>query len=303
MAVVRNAGVRMRGPVSNRAGRACCARTRTTRCALRLSQSSSAATSALEGSLRQALQENGSKRSVAPEDRAEGAVIGECIDALELDGGVRNPTSSGLLDGRWRLLFTTRPGTSSPIQRAFTGVEAFSIFQDISLSNEACEPRVDNVVVFGDGIGELRVEADAITDARPLEGFVPRKGQGLPFLGKSDNSPPSAPNKRIDFQFSRAAFDLKALPFKIPYPVPFKLLQDESKGWLDTTYLSPCGTFRISRGNKGTVFVLQKQQAEVEEEEEDYEGMGLLEVIRRGASSRAVRAAIDKTVGEAAGSD
>ena len=121
MAVVRNAGVRMRGPASNRAGRAYRARTRTTRCALRLSQSSSAATSALEGRLRQALQENGSKRSVAPEDRAEGAVIGECIDALELDGGVRNPTSSGLLDGRWRLLFTTRPGTSSPIQRAFTG--------------------------------------------------------------------------------------------------------------------------------------------------------------------------------------
>ena len=142
---------------------------------------------------------------------------------------------------------------------SYSGVEAFSIFQDISLSNEACEPRVDNVVVFGDGIGELRVEADAITDARPLEGFVPRKGQGLPFLGKSDNSPPSAPNKRIDFQFSRAAFDLKALPFKIPYPVPFKLLRDESKGWLDTTYLSPDGTLRISRGNKGTTFVLIKE--------------------------------------------
>merc|ERR1719387_1998404 len=268
MAVVRNAGVRMRGPVSNRAGRACRARTRTTRCALRLSQSSSAATSALEGSLRQALQENGSKRSVAPEDRAEGAVIGECIDALELDGGVRNPTSSGLLDGRWRLLFTTRPGTSSPIQRAFTGVEAFSIFQDISLSNE--RPKVDNVVVFGDEAGVLRVEAEAVTDSRPRAGFVPRRGAGIPIFGKSDSSPPSCADKRIDFQFSKAAFDLKALPFKIPYPVPFRLLQDESKGWLDTTYLSPCGTFRISRGNKGTVFVLQKQQAEVEEEE-DYE--------------------------------
>lgn len=34
---------------------------------------------------------------------------------------------------------------------------------------------------------------------------------------------------RIDFQFDQAAFDLAALPFKIPYPVPFKLLGDETK--------------------------------------------------------------------------
>ena len=34
---------------------------------------------------------------------------------------------------------------------------------------------------------------------------------------------------RIDFQFDCAAFDLAALPFKIPYPVPFKLLGDETK--------------------------------------------------------------------------
>lgn len=34
---------------------------------------------------------------------------------------------------------------------------------------------------------------------------------------------------RIDFQFDRAAFTFKSLPFKIPYPVPFKLLGDETK--------------------------------------------------------------------------
>lgn len=34
---------------------------------------------------------------------------------------------------------------------------------------------------------------------------------------------------RIDFQFDKAAFEFKALPFKIPYPVPFKLLGDETK--------------------------------------------------------------------------
>lgn len=56
--------------------------------------------------------------------------------------------------------------------------------------------------------------------------------------------------KRILFQFDRAAFSFKFLPFKVPYPVPFRLLGDEAKGWLDTTYLSPSGDLRISRGNK-----------------------------------------------------
>lgn len=56
--------------------------------------------------------------------------------------------------------------------------------------------------------------------------------------------------KRILFRFDRAAFTFKFLPFKVPYPVPFKLLGDEAKGWLDTTYLSHSGNLRISRGNK-----------------------------------------------------
>ena len=59
--------------------------------------------------------------------------------------------------------------------------------------------------------------------------------------------------KRILFRFDKAAFELKFLPFKVPYPVPFRLLGDEAKGWLDTTYLSESGNLRISRGNKVTL--------------------------------------------------
>ena len=33
------------------------------------------------------------------------------------------------------------------------------------------------------------------------------------------------------------------------------------QGWLDTTYLSEDGSFRISKGNKGTVFVLVREQS------------------------------------------
>lgn len=39
----------------------------------------------------------------------------------------------------------------------------------------------------------------------------------------------TAQDKRIDFWFDQAAFKLGFLPFKIPYPVPFRLLGDETK--------------------------------------------------------------------------
>ncbi|KAH9789365.1 putative plastid-lipid-associated protein 12 [Citrus sinensis] len=116
-----------------------------------------------------------------------------------------------------------------PDPRTFVGVETFSVFQEISLRTN--DPRVSNIVKFSEAIGELKVEAAAsIKDG-----------------------------KRILFQFDKAAFSFKFLPFKFPYPVPFRLLGDEAKGWLDTTYLSPSGNLRISRGNKGTTFVLQKK--------------------------------------------
>ncbi|KAL4560973.1 hypothetical protein LXL04_033131 [Taraxacum kok-saghyz] len=155
--------------------------------------------------------------------------VEQAVAVLEATKGVPDPTSSSLIEGRWQLIFTTRPGTASPIQRTFVGVDLFSVFQEIYLQTN--DPRVSNIVKFSDVIGELKVEAAAaINDG-----------------------------KRILFRFDKAAFSFKFLPFKVPYPVPFKLLGDEAKGWLDTTYLSESGNLRISRGNKGTTFVLQKQ--------------------------------------------
>ncbi|KAK9865349.1 hypothetical protein WJX84_010652 [Apatococcus fuscideae] len=192
------------------------------------------------------------KSGIAPEALE---ALEQAVEILEDKGGVQAPTNSTLLEGRWRLLFTTRPGSASPIQRTFTGVDAFTVYQEILLDGPN-GARVNNIVDFGGRIGQLKVEAEANTVSRPLPGFTPRKGKGLPLFGKSESTPPSSPEVRIDFQFDTAAFDLAVLPFKIPYPVPFKLLGDETKGWLDITYLSPDGQFRLSRGNKGTLFVL-----------------------------------------------
>ena len=208
--------------------------------------------------------------------------------------GIAQPSESPLLEGRWRLLYTSRPGTASPIQRSFTAVDAFTIYQEIILSN-ATTPRVNNIVDFGD-TGYLKVEAEASTQGRPLPNFTPRQSPGLPFgfLGVSSTAPPLRPGIRVDFQFDRAAFYFKLLPFTIPYPVPFRLLGDERKGFIDVTYMSKDGTFRLSRGNKGTLFVLVK---------DDLPKTNLLKEIKAGAnangrsrSDQKIEALIEETI-------
>ncbi|KAG6630072.1 hypothetical protein CIPAW_14G129700 [Carya illinoinensis] len=137
----------------------------------------------------------GRGRSASPQQLSD---VDRAVQVLEGFEGVQEPTSSSLIEGRWQLMFTTRPQTASPIQRTFVGVDFFSVFQEVYLRTN--DPRVSNIIKFSDAIGELKVEAAAsIKDG------------------------------------------------------------DEAKGWLDTTYLSPSGDLRISRGNKGTTFVLQKK--------------------------------------------
>ncbi|KAK8948248.1 hypothetical protein KSP40_PGU013624 [Platanthera guangdongensis] len=42
--------------------------------------------------------------------------VGRAVEALENLKGIADPTNSDLIEGRWQLVFTTRPGTASPIQ-------------------------------------------------------------------------------------------------------------------------------------------------------------------------------------------
>lgn len=57
----------------------------------------------------------------------------KAVEDLETDGGVLERASSPLVDGQWRLIFTTTPGTASPVQRSFVGVDNFAIYQDIDI--------------------------------------------------------------------------------------------------------------------------------------------------------------------------
>eukprot|EP00892_Ulva_mutabilis_P007085 jgi/Ulvmu1/4749/UM020_0033.1 len=244
--------------------------------------------SALESQILSAIKDvkGRGKEGLSEEQQSQ---LQDAVEQLESVGGVTDPTTKpDVLDGRWRLLYTSRPGSASPIQRAFTGTEQFKIYQEVKLA-ETGPCRVNNVVEFGDhaSVGVLTVEAMASTGSRPLQGFTPRKGAGLALFGKSSVEPPAKDNMRIDFQFDQAAFDFKALPFNIPYPVPFRQLGDETKGWIDITYMNEDGTFRLTRGNKGTLFVLVKE----EEDTEDLPPVdALLSAIEAGEDGKVVSA-------------
>lgn len=167
---------------------------------------------------------------------------GELFDQVAL---LESPVTAEALNGTWRLLYTSKsafdarnplgkrvdgtspgleafsgpgPASSSPIQRLLTSLPV-EIQQNIDLG----AGRVDQLVLAGDVT--LRLSASALYN-----------------------------DGRLDFTFDLAYFEFLGL--RVPYPVPFRLLGDEAKGWLDTTYVSD--NLRISKGNKGTTFILAR---------------------------------------------
>ena len=191
--------------------------------------------------------------------------IASLVSQLEVSGlSIERPAIAPEIYGRWRLVQTTNADSASPIQRKAVDTTKFAIFQDILVNDEG-QLVVSQVVKFSVK-NELCVDALASTAAYPLPELTERKSTGkvlgLNILGVSlvgnDALPdPNTPDSRIDFVFDEGNFDLDGI--KIPYPVPFRLplFRDWVKGWIDITYLSD--RVRISRGNKGTTFVLLKE--------------------------------------------
>ena len=186
------------------------------------------------------------------------------VSQLEQIKSIPRPAISPQIMGRWRLLQTTNADTSSPIQRKAVDTSKFPIYQDITL-NEKNQLVVSQVVKFGD-TAELCVDALASTSQYPLPELTERESTGkilgmnllgVSLVGEEAKPDPNRPDSRIDFVFDEGNFDFNGV--RIPYPVPFRLpiLRDTVKGWIDITYLSE--RLRISRGNKGTTFILAKE--------------------------------------------
>mmetsp|Transcript_31065 Transcript_31065/g.89800 ORF Transcript_31065/g.89800 Transcript_31065/m.89800 type:complete len:255 (+) Transcript_31065:91-855(+) len=216
--------------------------------------------SVLENELLQAIEDLGSSR-LANNDR-----ITELVASLESCPSIPTPAIAEEVYGRWKLIHTNNANTASPIQRKAVDSSKFAIYQDI-VFNENNQLVVSQVVKFSDS-AELKVDALASTSAYPLPELTERKGDGkilgLNILGVSKVGDEAAedvsrPDSRISFVFDEGNFELGN--FKVPYPVPFRLpiLRDAVKGWIDITYMS--NRMRISRGNKGTTFILIKEDS------------------------------------------
>ncbi len=155
-----------------------------------------------------------------------------------------NPTplpveASNLLDGNWRLLYTTSKGILNLDRLPFCKLG--QIYQCI---------RVDNNSIYN--IAE-------IYGFPYLEGIFSVAAKFEPVSGQ-----------RVQVKFERSIIGLQRL---IDYTSPNNLIQQiemgkkvnaidfplnsrEQQGWLDTTYLD--NDMRIGRGNEGSVFVLIK---------------------------------------------
>ena len=193
--------------------------------------------------------------------------IKSLVLALEEDqksASIPEPAIAKEVYGRWRLLYTTNAETASPIQRKAVDTSKFAIYQDVVVrpNNQLV---VSQVVKFSDS-AELCVDALASTAAYPLSELTERERTGkilglnilgVSLVGNEAEPDPSRPNSRIDFVFDEGKFDFGN--WQLPYPVPFRspLFRDAVKGWIDITYLSE--RLRISRGNKGSTFILVKE--------------------------------------------
>lgn len=192
--------------------------------------------------------------------------VSALVAQLEESKSIPRPAVAPEVMGRWRLLQTTNTNTSSPIQRKAVDTSDFPIYQDIALNDES-QLVVSQVVKFSD-TAELCVDALASTSQYPLPELTERQGTGkilgknilgVSLVGEEAEPDPDRPDSRIDFVFDEGNFDFNGV--RIPYPVPFRLpiLRDAVKGWIDITYLSD--RLRISRGNKGTTFILAKEDS------------------------------------------
>ena len=145
--------------------------------------------------------------------------VEDAIQVLEASkSGVKDPVTSPLIDGAWRLLYTSTPSTNSPIQRKVTSLKGVAVYQVVNLLATGGSflpgslPDISNTVCVGDA-ARLRVTAIASTTARPL--VEPRRGDGTFFglapFGKSSSAAPRSALERIDFSFQEARLEVKGI--------------------------------------------------------------------------------------------
>eukprot|EP00184_Porphyridium_aerugineum_P003083 CAMPEP_0184707812 /NCGR_PEP_ID=MMETSP0313-20130426/37459_1 /TAXON_ID=2792 /ORGANISM="Porphyridium aerugineum, Strain SAG 1380-2" /LENGTH=252 /DNA_ID=CAMNT_0027169393 /DNA_START=34 /DNA_END=792 /DNA_ORIENTATION=+ len=172
-------------------------------------------------------------KNISPEDAIKVNQLVESIEKKVIsERGQVNWVQNPVLEGHWRVLFTSRPNSASPIQRFVVGSKVQNVFQELVLNDVQKNTFRNTVKLPGDGILVVEAAIEA-TDAE---------------------------KNRLQVRFVNAFFYFKNFNLRFPYPVPFRLLGKKAQGWLDTTYCDQ--DLRISRGNRGSLFVLKRATPE-----------------------------------------
>ncbi|BFM40851.1 PAP/fibrillin family protein [Synechocystis sp. LKSZ1] len=172
---------------------------------------------------------------------ADRVAILSAVEQLEDHNPHPHPLQfQALLDGNWRLLYTT--------SRGILGLDRFPLIQ------------LGQIYQYLDLINGKLYNVAEIEGLPLLEALVV---VGASFEAVSD--------RRVEVKFERSIIGLQRwLNYQNPtqfvqalelgkkfFPIDFSLDRRESMGWLEITYLDE--DLRIGRGNEGNVFILAKE--------------------------------------------
>lgn len=181
----------------------------------------------------------GKNRGILATEAQRQAILSE-IAQLEDRNPTPRPTEAlNLLEGDWRLIYTT--------SRGILGIDQFPFLQlgQVYQCIRAPQARVYNIaevvgLPFFEGIVSVAASFKPVSERRVDVKFE-RSIVGLQRL--------------IDYQ-SPGAFIEQLESAKKFVAIDFNIQNRDQQGWLDITYLDE--DLRIGRGNEGSVFVLTK---------------------------------------------
>ncbi|MFB2773120.1 PAP/fibrillin family protein [Pelatocladus sp. BLCC-F211] len=181
----------------------------------------------------------GKNRGLLASDQDRQAILMAIANLEDLNPTPRPVEAGDLLDGNWRLIYTT--------SKALLNLDRFPLYK------------------LGQIYQCIRVKSNSIYNIAEI--------YGLPFLEgivsvAAKFEPVSGRRVQVKFERSIVGFQ-RLIDYKSPdkyiqqieggqkfTAIDFSLNSNEQQGWLDITYLD--NELRIGRGNEGSVFVLTK---------------------------------------------
>ncbi|MFM5979650.1 MAG: PAP/fibrillin family protein [Sphaerospermopsis kisseleviana] len=181
----------------------------------------------------------GTNRGLLATETQKQAILAAIASLEDFNPTPRPMQASHLLEGDWRLLYTT--------SKALLNLDRFPL----------CK--------LGQIYQCIRVETKSVYNIAEIYGLPSLEGL-VSVAAKFD----PVSERRVQVKFQRSIFGLQRL---IAYKLPatfiqqiesgkkftafdFSINSDQQQGWLDITYLD--NDLRIGRGNEGSVFVLSK---------------------------------------------